>query len=143
LSPDHGETDLARTAEAFVRRHQRRGPLVLVSDLYDRRGFERPLDVLRHHGYEVRIVHIYDPREAEVRHLGDVELWDVESGRGREVTITERAAARYCMLFTGFLASVRDYCWRSAVKCLQVACDEPRDAVLLSVLRGVPAKRAG
>ncbi len=46
----------------------------MVSDLYDPAGFERGLDLLRHHRYEPHIVQIYDRREAEPALLGDMEL---------------------------------------------------------------------
>ena len=141
LTADASATDLTRTAEAYVRRYQRRGTLVLISDLYDPHGFQRAMDIFRNHGYDLRVVQIYDPREAEAAHLGDVELWDVESGSVRPATITERAAARYRTLFGEFLASVRDYCSRSGVTCLQLTCDMPEDTVLLNVLRREPARR--
>ena len=63
-------TDLARVVTGFVHRTQRRGLAVVVSDLFDPGGFERGLDLLRHHRYEPHIVQIYDRREAEPDLLG-------------------------------------------------------------------------
>src|SRR5438445_525922 len=55
----HGEsTDLARVATGFVHRNQRRGLAVVVSDLFDPSGFERGLDLLRHHRYEPHVVQL-------------------------------------------------------------------------------------
>jgi uncharacterized protein (DUF58 family) len=128
-------TDLKRTAASFAGRYQRHGPAVVISDLYDRRGFQAGLDVLRHRGYEPRLVQIHDPGEARSDLLGDLELFDVESETARQTTITERAARRYRELFVQFQESVRSYCARHGLPCLQVAGDTPEDEVLLKVLR--------
>jgi uncharacterized protein (DUF58 family) len=128
------QTDLERSADAFCRCRQRPGPVVVLSDLYDRRGFRRGLDLLLDRGYEPRVVQIVDPREADAGTLGNVELVDVESGTGREVTITERAGARYRTLYAEFQDSVRQYCAERHIVGLQVACDASEDETLLRVL---------
>ena len=134
LSLSGAQTDLKQTAESFVRRYQRHGPVVVISDLYDRRGFRHALDVLRHRGYEPRVVQIHDPLEAEPEFLGDVELFDVEAETARRVTVSERAVRRYRELFARFRRSVRDYCSRHAIDCLQIASDAPENDVLSKVL---------
>jgi uncharacterized protein (DUF58 family) len=128
------QTNLAQTAEAFTRRSQRRGPVVVLSDLYDRSGFRRGLDILRYGGYEPRVVQIHDPREAEPGLLGDVELLDIGTGSLRQVTVTERAARRYRQLFAEFLDSVRDYCASHTIPCLQLVSDASEEDVFLRVL---------
>ena len=72
------------SARNFVHRGQRRGLAVVISDLFDPDGFERGLDLLRHHRYEPHVVQIFDRREAEPELKGDVELVDVETGRDPE-----------------------------------------------------------
>jgi len=136
LEPQGERTDLMRAAEAFVRRYQRHGPVAVLSDLYAPDGFRGALDLLRCHGYEPRLVEIYDPREDRPGLLGDVELVDVESGTTRRVTVTQRAAARYAELLGEFRRSVRDYCSKHAVRHLRIASDAPEDGVLLAVLGG-------
>lgn len=135
-------TDLKRTAEGFVGRYQRHGPAVVISDLYDPRGFQPGLDILRHRGYPPRLVQIHEPREARPDLLGDLELFDVEAETARRTTITERAARRYEEVFAQFQRSVRGYCAGHGIACVQVASDTPEDEVLLKVLgagrRGLP-----
>lgn len=130
------QTDLARTAESFVRRYQSHGPAVVISDLYDRHGFQRGFDVFRNRGYEPRVVQIHETGEAKPALLGDLELFDVEGETGRRVTITERALRRYQRLFARFRESVRSYCAKHGLACLQFASDTPEDEVLLKVLGG-------
>ncbi|MGA2031253.1 MAG: DUF58 domain-containing protein [Thermoguttaceae bacterium] len=140
LKPQEGRTDLARAAAAFIRRCQRHGPVVVISDLVDDQGFERGLDILRFGGYEPRVLQIHDPRQLDPGLLGDVELLDVEGGTVQTATITERAARRYCALVAEFRQTVRRYCGRCSIPLLQVACDTPEDDLLLRALGGKPVK---
>ncbi len=131
-------TDLARAADVFVRRCQRHGPTVVIGDLLEpdgfQRGFQRGFDVLRDRGYDVRLVQIHDPHEADPQLLGDVELVDVESRTGRRATVTERVVERYRALYAEFQTSVGRYCSRHGITRVQVACDAVEDEVLLGVL---------
>ena len=130
-------TDLHGAVAAFVRRRQRRGPVLVISDLLDHRGFQAAVDLLRYHGYEPRIVHLHSPPDAEPPALGDVELVDCETGRRQRVTVTERAAARYRALFDRFLDEVKDYCRRHALPWLQLSTDVPIDQAIPALL-GLP-----
>ena len=73
-------------------------------------GFEHGLDLLRHHRYEPHVIQIFDRREAEPELKGDVELFDVETGTIRKVTVTERNLRQYRKIFADFLESVARYC---------------------------------
>ncbi len=131
-------TDLLAAATAFVRLPQRRGPVVVISDLLDRRGFERPLDVLRFHGYEPIVVQVYGPADADPPRPGDVELVDCESGRRRPATITERAAVRYRQLFGRFLEQVAAACRRRTIPWFQFRADMPEEQAVRTMF-GLPS----
>lgn len=134
LEPQSEPTDLAAAARDFVASRPRRGVTVVISDLCDRRGFERGLDVFRRGGYPPRVVHLCDPREREPESLGDTELVDVETGASWQVTLTERRAAQYRRLYAEFRDSVRTYCAGHGMACAQVAVDSPEDSLLPRVL---------
>ena len=128
-------TDLARAAAAFVDRHRHPGLVVVISDWFDRAGFARALDLLRHHRHELHVVQLYDPEEAEPRVLGDYELVDVERRSRRKVTITERSVRRYRRLFGEFREDLRAYCLRHAVGCGQASTATPFDEFLIQMMR--------
>ena len=136
LTPRPEPTDLAAVAKGFVRRRQRHGLAVVVSDLYDRdpAGFRSGLDVLRRRGYQPRVVQIYDPGEAEPGTLGDSELVDVETGALWQVTVTEQHLERYRRLYAEFHHSVRSYCDGHGIACAQVGTDLPQDRLLLTAI---------
>jgi uncharacterized protein (DUF58 family) len=134
LVPAEETTDLASVARAVAGRGRRRGLLVVISDFYDPGGFEAGLDVLRRRGCRPRVVHLYDPREAEPDVLGDSELVDVESGAAWRLTVTEKHLARYRELFAEHHDSVRRYCAGHALGYVRVPLDLAQDELLLRVI---------
>ena len=141
LRPDGRVTDLARVAAGFVHRSQRRGLVVLISDLYDPNGFERGLDILRHHGYEPHLLQLFDRREADPKLLGDLELFDVETGTLRKVTITERNLRQYRAIYARFEESIGNYCNKYGLGCTRSATDVPFDELILRMMRVAGAVR--
>ncbi len=125
-----------------MRRYQRHGPAVVISDLYDPRGFQPALDVLRERGYEPRLVQLHDPREAQPELFGELELFDVEAETARQGTITEWGLRRYGEVYAEYQESVRSYCARHGLAHVPIANDAPEDEALLEVL-GVGGRTSG
>jgi uncharacterized protein (DUF58 family) len=132
-------TDLGRMARNFVHRGQRRGLAVVISDLFDPNGFERGLDLLRHHRYEPHLVQVFDRREAEPNLKGDVELLDVETGTIQKVTITERNLRQYRKIFTDYIESVTRYCNTYGIGGTRSSTEVPFDELLLRMMRAAGA----
>jgi uncharacterized protein (DUF58 family) len=130
------QTDLARTAEGLRRRGQRRGPVVVLSDFYDPAGFQRGLGTLLAGGYEPHVVQIYEPRETYPGPLGEVELVDIETGAVRRVAITAQDLARHEQHFAEFCQSIRRWCAKWGITCIQLPSDTPPPEALLAVLQG-------
>jgi uncharacterized protein (DUF58 family) len=134
-------TDLARTVTGFVHRTQRRGLVVVISDLFDPGGYARGLDQLRHHRYEPHIIQLYDRREAEPDIKGDVELFDVETAAVRKVTITEKNLRQYRQVFERFQQSLQSYCNTYGLSCIRTTADIPFDELILMMMRIAGAVR--
>jgi uncharacterized protein (DUF58 family) len=139
LEPTAAATDLARSAASFVHRSQRRGLVVVISDLYDPSGFEKGIDILRHHRHEPHIVQIYDRAEAEPKFLGDLELVDVETGSIRKVTVTERSLKEYRKIYQDFQESIRGYCVSRAIGHTTTTADVAFDDLILKMMRSAGA----
>ena len=142
LTPSGEDTRLERVVTGFIHREQRRGLVVVVSDLYDKSGFERGLDLLRHRKYEPHVVQIYDHYEKEPADmLGDVELWDVESGSSRKVTVSEKNLLQYRQLFDAFQNQVQGYCNRYGLGCTRTSTEVSFDQLILRMMRQAGAVR--
>jgi uncharacterized protein (DUF58 family) len=136
------DTDLNRVVTGFVHRNQRRGLAIVVSDLYDPNGFERGLDLLRHHRYEPHVIQVHDKREADPRDmLGDLELFDIETESARKVTVTERNLRQYRRLFGEFQEAVKGYCRKYGLGCTRTTTDVPFDELILKMMRVAGAVR--
>ena len=133
------ETSLARAAEAFVHRSQRRGLAVVISDLFDPEGYTRGLDVLRHHRYEPHVVQVYDTLDAHPKLKGDLELWDVETESIEKLTITERNIKQYEQIFTDFLQSIEQYCNTYGIAGIRTTTELPFDEMILRMMRSAGA----
>src|SRR5262249_8590680 len=75
-----GTTDMGDAMKTFVAQHKRRGLVIVLSDLYDPHGFERGINVLRYNKFEPFVLHIVDNDDAKPKVVGDVRLYDCETG---------------------------------------------------------------
>src|SRR5262249_41592710 len=102
---------------------------------FDPAGYQRGLDVLRHHRYEPHIVQLFDRREADPGIKGDVELQDVETHEIEKVTVTERNLRQYRRIFDAFLESVARYSATHGIGATQSTTDVPFDQLILRMMR--------
>jgi uncharacterized protein (DUF58 family) len=130
-----GRTDLGDAMKTFVAQHKRRGLAVLVSDLYDPRGFENGINVLRYNKFDVFVVHVVDPSEARPKLHGDVLVYDCETGDEREVTVTAKVLQRFAKTHAEYLAQVERYCATHQVPYVAASVDMPFDEMILRVFR--------
>ncbi len=129
------DTDLARCVQGLLHRSTRSGIAVVVSDLFDERGFQPGLDQLRYRRFDAHVLQLYDPAEADPAQLGDVELMDIETGSLRKVTVTEKNLRTYKTLFQQHQEAVRQYCRRYALRCTQSPSTVAFDELILRMMR--------
>src|SRR6266513_2737452 len=83
-------TNLSAVIRRYQRSNLRPGILFLISDFLDADDFRMEMKLLAHRGYDLNVIQVLAPEELQPQLRGDFMLVDSESGRGREVTITER-----------------------------------------------------
>ncbi|QDU61416.1 hypothetical protein Pan216_22720 [Planctomycetes bacterium Pan216] len=135
------DTDLRGVVRSFVHRSQRRGLAIVISDLFDPKGYAGGIDLLRHHGYEPHLLQLHDHTEANPTMLGDVELEDIENGSVRKVTVTEANLRHYRQLFEDFQKGVDDYSHRYGIGHTRSTADVPFDDLILRMMRAQGAVR--
>ena len=129
------DTDLERSAQGLLHRSRRSGMAIVVSDLFDERGFQTGLDQIRYRRFDSHVLQLHDPKEADPALLGDVELLDVETDSTRKVTVTEKNIRAYRKLFTDHQKSVQDYCRNYGLGCTQSPAIVPFDDLILHMMR--------
>jgi len=133
--PADGATDLGEAMKTFVAQHKRRGLAVLLTDLYDPKGFERGINVLRYNRFEPFVLHLVDPREARPDLKGDVRVYDCETGDEREVTVTAKVLERYGKAYNEYLDEVQRFCTSRQVSYFRADVTIPFDELILRVFR--------
>jgi uncharacterized protein (DUF58 family) len=130
-----GSTDLESALKSFVAQNKRRGLAVLISDLYDPKGFERGINVLRYNKFDPFVVHIVDPAEARPRLNGDVLLYDCETGEEREVTVTAKVLHRFEEAHKTYVAEIARFAATHQVPYIEALVTVPFDELILRVFR--------
>lgn len=134
LEPE-GQTNLEDALKSFVAQNKRRGLVVLASDLYDPRGFERGINVLRYNKFDPFVVHIVDEAEAKPKLSGDVLLYDCETGDEREVTVTAKVLERFETAYRSYLDDIDRFCTSKQVPYIRADVSVPFDELILRVFR--------
>jgi uncharacterized protein (DUF58 family) len=134
LHPE-GVTDLEDAMKSFVAQNKRRGLAILISDLYDPRGFERGINVLRYNKFDPFVVHVVDPSEARPKLHGDVLLYDCETGDEREVTVTAKVLERFEEVHKQYVEEIHHFCTTHQVPYIQADVNVPFDELILRVFR--------
>ncbi len=130
-----GQTDLKAAMRAFVARNKRRGMAVLISDLYDPSGFEQGINVLRYNRFEPLVIHVTDRSEARPALLGDVLLYDCETGEEREVTVTARLLERYQKAYEEHRREIEAFCASKQVPYFDADVGVPFEDLVLRIFR--------
>jgi uncharacterized protein (DUF58 family) len=130
-----GETDLARTVDAFLARRPRPGLVAVISDFLDPQGFARPLDRLIGERHEPVLFHVVDPEELDPTPGGDLVLVDAERGREVEVSLDERALRAYRARVRAFIEELEGFAKKRGLFYGRIATGTDFEDVLLSYLR--------
>ncbi|MBW3596405.1 MAG: DUF58 domain-containing protein [Planctomycetes bacterium] len=141
-------TDLAAPLERIAQRVQKRGVIVLISDLLAPiDALERNLGYLRTRGHEVIVYRVLDPAEIDFRFDAPAMFRDLESGR--EVYIDPEATRQdYLRRFGEHSAAIEKTCANLGIDLHQFAIDRPLELSLFDYLhsrqrRGRQVMRSG
>ncbi len=124
--PDGRRTDLGEVLHRVAERVQRRGLVMLFSDLMDDPArILAGLKHFRHRGHEVVVFQILDPREINLDFAGEVEFESLEEP-GRKVRL-EPSHLRdgYRERFDGWRDGLRRECRRQLVDLVEITTDTP------------------
>ena len=134
LHPE-GTTSLQRSVRDFVIRHRRKGVAILISDFFDREGYEDALKMFLARDLDVFTIQILSPEEMDPTIKGDLRLVDVEDGDETEVTISAPLLNHYKKNLQLFLGSIRDYATKRGIAHIFTTTAVPFDKLVLNYLR--------
>jgi len=110
------------------------GPLVIFSDLMDD-GWKDGLRALAGRGFEVTVVHLLAPEEAQPTLEGDFKLLDAETGAGVEITSDYELLARYRAELAAWQEDLRRFCSARRMSYVPLLTSVPLEELLFNWLR--------
>jgi uncharacterized protein (DUF58 family) len=128
-------TDLEAAARALVSVTHTRGIVLVISDFLDPSGWQSGLDVLRHARFEVGMLQVSAPEDADVPARGEVVLVDPETGKRMRVRVTERIAAAYRKAFAEHGESLQRYARAHNLFYGHARSDSPFEEMVLRTMR--------
>lgn len=130
-----GPTDLGRAIDAFLPHATRAGLAVLITDLLDPAGYERPLMTLQGRRFDVWCLHVTDPADLAPPGVGDLAIADAETGEVLGVHLTQEVRERLAREAARFTADARAWCLSRGIGYAEAPTAIAPDVLVLDVLR--------
>jgi uncharacterized protein (DUF58 family) len=130
-----GDTNALESFKTYCTETRRRGLAVVISDFFDRSGFQGALDILRHFRHDIFVLHIASHEEMDPPLRGELLLVDAENQQSREVTITPSLLSAYRAEYNRFCEQLESYCWKYQLGYIRTATDFPFEDLVLKVFR--------
>ena len=129
------ETNVDAILQQYSLRTRRRGDLlVLISDLLPPNGYQVGLRSLIERGWQIVLIHLFDPRELEPSLRGDLELIDQETDDRLPMTPAPIVIERYKSLVAAWRDEVATFCKRRGVDYLLVQTSWPFETLVLGYM---------
>lgn len=90
FEPESKKTDVSAALEYLSRMQKRRCTAFVLSDFYDRKDFERPLQVCRMK-HDIVGIQVYDPLQKALPNVGLLRIHDAETGYEQYIDTSSRA----------------------------------------------------
>jgi hypothetical protein len=130
-----GASNFAAACKRFALTHRSKGVLVILSDFFDKSGFENGLRYVSGGKYDTFAIQILSPQEIEPDLTGDLKLKDVEDGDFAEVSITGPLLQKYKNNLNAYCLSLKDYITRRGGAYLFSSTAVPFETLVLNYLR--------
>lgn len=130
-----GAGNLAEACRRFALANRTRGVCVILSDFFDKNGFEQGLRYVAGGRYDLFAIQVLSPQEIDPDLQGDLKLVDVEDADIAEVSITQPLLKKYKNNLNGYCLALKDFITRRGGTYLFTSTAVPFDTLVLNYLR--------
>ena len=130
-----GAGDFPTAAKRFALANRSKGVVVVLSDFFDKSGYEAGMRYLMSGKYDTFAIQVLSPQEIEPDLRGDLKLKDVEDADTAEVSITQPLLKQYKANLNAYCLGLKDYVTRRGGAYLFTSTEVPFDALVLNYLR--------
>ncbi|MEX1016192.1 MAG: DUF58 domain-containing protein [Phycisphaeraceae bacterium] len=143
--PFAGVTDLAGGMRSFRPVSNKRGIVVVISDLFGGRT-EAAMEAMSHAGHwpaETHVIQVLHPHEIRPDLAGELEVVDTETQAKRRLWLGRRDGERYEQRVRQFIDDIGQSCARRGMNHVAWTTDEPFEPMLLKLLSRAGALGGG
>jgi uncharacterized protein (DUF58 family) len=130
-----GTSNLAEACKRFALGHRQKGVCLVLSDFFDKGGYENGLRYVAGGKYDLFAVQCLSPQEIEPDLQGDLKLRDIEDDDMAEVSITQPLIKQYKSNLNAYCLALKDYLTRRGGTYLFTSTAVPFDTLVLNYLR--------
>ncbi|HEV2293527.1 MAG TPA: DUF58 domain-containing protein [Tepidisphaeraceae bacterium] len=130
-----GGSHFAEACKRFALAHRQKGVCVVISDFFDKGGYENGLRYVAGGKYDLFCVQTLSPQEIDPDLQGDLKLRDMEDDDMAEVSITQPLLKQYKANLNAYCLAVKDYVTRRGGTYLFTSTAVPFDTLVLNYLR--------
>ncbi len=130
-----GPSHLAEACKRFALAHRQKGVCVILSDFFDKGGYENGLRYVAGGKYDLFAVQTLSPQEIDPDLQGDLKLKDMEDDDMAEVSITQPLIKQYKSNLNAYCLGLKDYITRRGGTYLFTSTAVPFDTLVLNYLR--------
>src|SRR5687767_14422420 len=130
-----GASHLSEACKRFALAHRQKGVCVVISDFFDKGGYENGLRYVASGKYDLFCVQALSPQEIEPDLQGDLKLKDMEDDDLAEVSITQPLIKQYKANLNAYCLALKDYVTRRGGTYLFTSTAVPFDTLVLNYLR--------
>ena len=130
-----GESDFGEACKKFALHNRSKGVMVVVSDFFDKSGFENGLRYITSGRYDLFAVHVLSPQEIEPDIKGDLKLIDLEDADVAEVSVTGQLLKKYKANLNAYCLSLKNYVTKRGGTYLFSSTGVPFETLVLNYLR--------
>ncbi len=130
-----GPSHFAEACKRFALSNRQKGVCLLVSDFFDKGGYENGLRYVAGGKYDLFCVQTLSPQEIEPDLAGDLKLRDIEDDDTAEVSITQPLMKQYKANLNAYCLALKDYITRRGGTYLFSSTAVGFDTLVLNYLR--------
>lgn len=127
--------DLAASCKRFALANRSRGVCVVLSDFFDKSGFDGALRYVASGKYDLFAIQVLAPQEIDPDLVGDLKLVDMEDSDLADVSITQPLIKKYKSTLNAYCLGLKEYVTRRGGTYLFTSTTVPFDMLVLNYLR--------
>jgi uncharacterized protein (DUF58 family) len=129
-----GETGLNAALADFASTCPKPGLAIILSDLWDNKGFAKGLEALMQRKFKINLIQILDHEELFPSLDGYLLLKEIETGETKRITLSDDLRSLYRKKVEQFLHETREFCLRKGIGYYLLDTSIPFEDLLLDYL---------